>query len=374
MDVSNMMTDTSNDFERIVTQKIPLIDVRAPIEFKKGAFLNAVNLPLMNDDERYLVGICYKEKGNKEAVKLGHQLVSGEKRQARVDAWTSHLNKHPDSMIYCFRGGLRSKISQEWIFEATGKRIPRLEGGYKAFRNYLIRALSPSEQNSTPILLSGYTGSGKTLLLKKLENSIDLEGIANHRGSSFGKYLTPQPTQISFENNLAYALIQHRHKAYRYMILEDEGSNIGKCYIPKPLVEYFYSGHLVFIDLPFEERVNKTMNEYVTQSQANYLKSFGEERGLLEWFNYISDSINRIKKRLGGDLHKRVMDSFELAYKEQMHSGSSAMHKNWIETLLKEYYDPMYNYQLQKNTKEILFRGNTEEVLEYFKTFCSGKF
>ena len=368
------MTSTCDDFERIVIHEIPLIDVRAPIEFKKGAFLNAVNLPLMNDDERHLVGIQYKEKGNEEAVKLGHQLVSGEKRQARVNAWTSHLNKHPNSMIYCFRGGMRSRISQKWIFEATGREVTRLEGGYKAFRNYLLSKLSPSEQNSTPILLGGNTGSGKTLLLKNLENSIDLEGIAHHRGSSFGRYVTPQPTQINFENNLAYALIQHKHKAYRYMILEDESPNIGRCFIPKPLVEYFRCGLFVLIDLSIKERVNITMNEYVIQSQAYYLELFGEEQGLLEWANYIRDSINRVKKRIGGDLYKRVMDSFELAYKEQGLSGSNSMHKNWIEILLKEYYDPMYEYQIQKNSREIFFRGNAEEVLGYFKISHCGKF
>ncbi|KJS88145.1 MAG: tRNA 2-selenouridine synthase [Peptococcaceae bacterium BICA1-8] len=368
------MTSTSNDFERIVIQEIPLIDVRAPIEFKKGTFLNAINLPLMNDDERHLVGIQYKENGNEEAVKLGHHLVSGEKRQARVDAWTSHLNKHPNSMLYCFRGGMRSSISQEWIYAATGKEVTRLEGGYKAFRNYLISKLSPSEQNSTPILLGGNTGSGKTLLLKNLENSIDLEGIAHHRGSSFGRYVTPQPTQINFENNLAYALIQHKHQAYRYMILEDESPNIGRCFIPQPLFEYFNSGLFVLIELPVEERVNITMDEYVVESQAYYLELFGEDQGLLEWYNYISDSINRVKKRLGGDLYKRIMASFELAYKEQVLSGSNCLHKNWIEILLKEYYDPMYEYQIQKKSKIILFRGNTDEVLGYFKTFYSGRF
>jgi len=365
------MASTSDDFERIVIQEIPLIDVRAPIEFKKGAFLNAVNLPLMNDEERHLIGIQYKEEGNEEAVKLGYQLISGEKRQARVDAWSSHLNKYPNSMIYCFRGGMRSSISQEWIYEATGREVARLEGGYKAFRNYLISKLSPSEQNSTPILLGGNTGSGKTLLLKKLENFIDLEGIANHRGSSFGRHVTPQPTQINFENNLAYALIQHKHKAYRYMILEDESPNIGRCYIPQPLFEYFNSGLFVLINLPVEERVNITMNEYVIQSQANHLELFGEEQGLLEWSNYIRDSINRVKKRLGGDLYKRIMDSFELAYKEQMLSGNNTMHKNWIETLLKEYYDPMYEYQIEKNPRKIIFTGNAEEVLAYFKTLYS---
>ncbi|MFZ5945228.1 MAG: tRNA 2-selenouridine(34) synthase MnmH, partial [Bacillota bacterium] len=337
-----MAAYSTNDFEKIVIDEIPLIDVRAPIEYTRGAFINAFNLPLMNDEERRLVGIQYKQRGNEEAVKLGHKLVSGELRKARIDAWVSHLNQYPQSMLYCFRGGLRSQISQQWIYEATGKEIPRLEGGYKAFRNYLINALSPWEQISTPILLGGYTGSGKTILLNKLDNSIDLERIANHRGSSFGRFTTPQPTQINFENNLAYALIQHRHQGYRYMILEDEGPNIAKCFIPKPLVEYFNSGHLVLMDPPFEERLDITLQEYVIHVQATFLKLYGEEQGLLEWFNYISESIIRVKKRLGGDLCQRVITAFELAFQEQMAAGSYHVHQNWIAILLKEYYDPMY--------------------------------
>ncbi len=360
-----MIIEANKDFEKIVIEEIPLIDVRAPVEFHKGAFKNAVNLPLMNDEERHLVGICYKEKGSEEAVKLGHKLVSGETRQKRIDAWANFINKHPDSMLYCFRGGLRSKISQEWIYGATSKEIKRIEGGYKAFRNYLITALEPSEQKATPILLGGNTGCGKTILLRKLDNSVDLEAIANHRGSSFGRHITSQPTQIDFENNLAHALIKHKHKYYRHIIVEDEGSNIGKCFLPKTLFEYFKSGKLVIIDLPFEERVAITMKEYVIQSQEDYSKEFGEEQGIAEWSDYITESMKKIKKRLGGDRYKCVIDAFELACKEQIYSSRRNLHKNWIEILLKEYYDPMYNYQMQQNSDKILFRGNADEVLAY---------
>ncbi|MGI6226527.1 MAG: tRNA 2-selenouridine(34) synthase MnmH [Peptococcales bacterium] len=367
------MYNSTNDFEQIVIQERPLIDVRAPIEFEKGAFLNAVNLPLMNNEERRLVGTCYKEEGNKAAVQLGHQLVSGATREARIDAWEAHIKKHPETMLYCFRGGLRSEISQDWIFHRTGKNIIRLEGGYKAFRNYLINNLDPQEQKSTPILLAGYTGSGKTLLLKRIENSIDLEGLAHHRGSSFGRQIVAQPTQITFENNLAYKLIQHRNKAFRYLIVEDESKNIGKCMIPKPLYEYFNQGHLILLSIPFEERVKNTLNEYVIQSQSDYIKLFGNELGLSEWSNYISTSMKKIKNRLGGDLHQRVVKTFEQACKEQIFSGNQESHKTWIEILLREYYDPMYDYQSKKIQKPVLFKGDGEDVLQYLRNFHSER-
>ncbi|MDF2612968.1 MAG: selU [Clostridia bacterium] len=362
---------TCNDFEKIVIEETPLIDVRAPIEFEKGSFKNAVNLPLMNDEERRLVGICYKEKGNEEAVKLGHHLVSGEIRQARIDAWLNHLREYPDSMVCCFRGGLRSQISQQWITEAAGREIVRLEGGYKAFRNYLIEELDPSRQRSKPILIGGCTGSGKTILLKKLQNAIDLEGLANHRGSSFGRQVTSQPTQINFENNLAYALIVHRSKAYPYMILEDEGANIGKCFIPKPLAAYFNSGDRVIVKVPLEERVQITMDEYVYESQKAYVEMYSKDLGLSEWADYIRASLRKIEKRLGGDRCKKVIDLFEKAYEEQINSGTYALHKSWIETLLRDYYDPMYEYQIQKAAYKVICEGDTKEVLAYLEDKCS---
>lgn len=364
-----MNLPTTSDFSKIVLEDIPLIDVRAPIEFHKGAFIGSVNLPIMNDEERHLVGTCYKEQGNEEATKLGHKLVSGDVRASRIAAWTSHIAKYPNAMIYCFRGGSRSGISQKWITEATGKEITKLEGGYKAFRNYLLDEIAPEAITSTPIILGGYTGSGKTILLKQLENAIDLEGIAHHRGSSFGGHVMPQPAQIDFENNLAYALIKHKAKGYSHMILEDEGRNVGINFIPKPLAAHFSTGSLVVLEASLKERVQITLDEYVIQSQAEYIQHAGSEvLGLQEWFNYISHSMNKVKKRLGGDRFKRVIDMFEQAYQSQLATASYTPHEAWIELFLSDYYDPMYEYQLANTTKKIVFRGNAPAVLAYLKS------
>jgi tRNA 2-selenouridine synthase len=219
----------SDDFRSIVLNETPLIDVRAPVEFAKGAFPHAVNLPLMDDEERRLVGITYKERGNAEAVKLGHTLVSGEVKAARIKAWNDFIDTHPDAKLYCFRGGQRSQISQEWIAQ-SGREIVRLKGGYKAFRNYLMEETERSITRFNPLVLGGRTGSGKTILLHQLENAIDLEGLANHRGSSFGRTLVPQPSQIDFENALAYALIQKLEAGYAHwssrMRAEEWGGSI----------------------------------------------------------------------------------------------------------------------------------------------------
>lgn len=359
---------TTNDFKTIVLNETPLIDVRAPIEYVNGAFINSVNLPIMTDEERHLVGIKYKELGNIPATELGHSLVSGDIRLARTNAWLDYIKKNPKALLYCFRGGSRSKIAQEWIKDALGQDIIRLEGGYKAFRRYLIDAMSPEQQTAKPIILSGYTGSGKTILLKKLKNMVDLEGIAHHRGSSFGNFIDEQPSQINFENNLAYALIQHKHNNYAYVVLEDEGQNVGKRFLPKDLVAHYRTGDYVFIDVSLEERVQITLDEYVIKSQSNYIERFGEEVGLSRWHDYITLSMTKVKRRLGGDRFNVVIEHFESAYKEQLATHSFTPHESWLEIFLKEYYDPMYRYQLGKTNKKTVFSGNTTEVLEYLQS------
>jgi tRNA 2-selenouridine synthase len=358
-----MELPTTRDFRRIVLDDTPLIDVRAPVEFEKGAFPSALNLPLMNNEERHLVGICYKEKGNAKAVKLGHELVSGTVKQDRIRAWAAQLEAHPDTMLYCFRGGLRSKISQQWIAEETGKVIPRLEGGYKAFRNYLIDQLDPKNQTAVPVILGGRTGTGKTILLQQLENAVDLEALANHRGSSFGRFTTPQPSPIDFENSLAWALIQHTAAGHRHMILEDEGRNIGDRYLPQPLVDHFYAAGLVILERPMDERVQITFDEYVTAAQFEYRQVYSDD-GPEQWLAYMAGSIDRIRRRLGGLRHQQITELLHSAHS----SDNPEQHKEWIERLLRDYYDPMYDYQICKKSSTIVFRGNADEVLDYLQS------
>jgi tRNA 2-selenouridine synthase len=358
---------TTNDFLQIVLNQSPLIDVRAPIEFEKGAFMNAVNLPIMDDNDRHVVGIKYKEEGNAAATELGYDLVSGEVREARTKAWLDFMDLHPDALLYCFRGGSRSRISQEWIKEA-GRDIVRLEGGYKAFRTYLLDALTPEAQIAKPIILSGCTGSGKTLILKDVPTAIDLEGIAHHRGSSFGHHIDAQPSQINFDNNLAYALITHKHNGYQHVVLEDEGRNVGRRFLPIDLVAHYKTGDYVVVDVSLEERVNITLQEYVIESQASYIERFGELDGLSNWHTYIQSSMERVKKRLGGDRLKIILDLFEDGYEKQLATGAYASHEAWLESFLRDYYDPMYNYQMEKVKHNVIFRGNRDEVTAYLRS------
>jgi tRNA 2-selenouridine synthase len=172
------------DLTRLFTIDTPLIDTRAPIEFEQGAFPQSQNLILMSDDEREKIGACYKNKGQAKAIELGHELVQGDVKNKRIEAWLQFIKNNPNGALYCFRGGLRSQITQQWIYTASGIDYPRVKGGYKALRRFLIDETYRIMQQITPIVIGGQTGCGKTLLLDKINNRIDLEGLANHRGSA----------------------------------------------------------------------------------------------------------------------------------------------------------------------------------------------
>ena len=349
-------------FRSIVLEDRPLIDVRAPVEFNKGAFPTATNLPLMNDEERHLIGIRYKEQGNTSAVQLGKELV-GPLKQERIKAWSDFVQAHPDAYLYCFRGGQRSQISQAWLKEA-GVNITRLKGGYKAFRAFLMSQSEEISSEANTLIIGGRTGSGKTLLINKIQNSIDLEGLANHRGSSFGRFITSQPSQIDFESMLSYALIKHQEQKHKRLVIEDESHNIGQLYIPKPVFDNFRKGRRIILKAPMKERVEITFEEYVKQALLDYKKQYGVD-GINIWYNDANASLNRIKKRLGNERYIVLNKMFYDAFLEQKERGNLELHKRWIEILLKEYYDPMYDYQIEKSEIPTIFEGNADEVLAY---------
>jgi len=357
------------DFKSIVLDRTPLIDVRAPIEFQQGAFETATNLPLMNDEERQQVGLCYKQQGHDHAVSLGHQLLTPALREQRIGAWQDFIDANPNALLYCFRGGMRSKISQQWLKD-QGIAITRIKGGYKAFRRYLLNQLenlteqlNPEVQTDSSILssiISGRTGSGKTLVISQLNHAIDIEGLAHHRGSTFGGYPTPQPTQINFENRLAMAVIRQLEQGVKHLVIEDESANIGSINIPMPLYRALKKGRYIELDTPLEKRLQITHQEYVIATQALY-------PNIAKWQAFMQAAIFRIRKRLGGERYQRVMTQFQQACDHQQRTHETSMHLAWIQTLLVEYYDPMYDYQQQKNNQNSQFKGNLSEVLAFFQ-------
>ena len=216
---SNVMTRrivTATNFHNLFIKESPLLDVRAEDEYAKGNFPQSINLPILNNEERRLVGTCYKQWGQETAVNLGHRLVSGETKAARIQSWREFVSAQPDACLYCWRGGMRSNIAQQWLFEA-GFDVSLIEGGYKALRRSLIEIIEQVDKNVSMIRVGGKTGVGKSLLINQIACSVDLEKYANHRGSSFGGLVTRQPTQVNFEHTLAIDFVAYHFPVLRSM-------------------------------------------------------------------------------------------------------------------------------------------------------------
>ncbi|MEJ5057683.1 MULTISPECIES: tRNA 2-selenouridine(34) synthase MnmH [unclassified Pseudomonas] len=360
------MSDDCADYRDIFLNERPMMDARAPVEFSKGSFPGVINLPLMNDHERQRVGTCYKQHGQQAAIELGHQLVCGEIKAHRIQAWADFARAHPDGFIYCFRGGLRSQIVQQWLKTEAGIDYPRVAGGYKAMRTFLLETVDQAVGQCDFVLLGGMTGTGKTEVLTQLSNGLDLEGHANHRGSSFGKRATGQPSNIDFENRLAVDLLKKRARGIDQFVLEDESRAIGSCALPLPLYQGMQQFPMVWLEDSLQGRVERILHDYVVDLCAEFIAVHGDE-GFVLFSERLLASLDNVQKRLGGERHRRMLVLMEDALAEQGHSGAVDLHRGWIEGLLTEYYDPMYAFQREKKGARIEFSGEREAVLEYLR-------
>ncbi|MBO6851669.1 MAG: tRNA 2-selenouridine(34) synthase MnmH [Marinobacter sp.] len=357
----------TDDFLSLFLNDIPLMDVRAPFEFSKGSFPCAENAPLMNDEERHRVGICYKEKGQDRAIELGHQLVGGDIKAQRIEAWKRFIASHPQGYLFCFRGGLRSQLTQQWIRDA-GIDYPLVRGGYKALRRFLIDSLAALIASSDFRILSGRTGTGKTRVLQQLPNPVDLEGLANHRGSSFGRQVTPQPSQIDFENRLAVAMLKATHRVGGPIYLEDESRLVGRCALPETLKERMSEAPLMVLEQPMDERVGIIRQDYVETMLADYCTRDGEVAGWQNFQDYLLSALDRIRKRLGGERHQQLRNRMVAALEQQQRNGDTGGHDEWIRALLEECF--------KKRTAEVqsLAGSIKSMVLQNSKIFhCSSE-
>ena len=233
-------------------------------------------------------------------------------------------------------------------------------------RNFLLRQLDDSIRQIPFTILSGLTGSGKTRVLKQVRFHIDLEGLANHRGSAFGRDVHDvQPTQINWENLLSIACLKHRHHhPHTGLMLEDEGRMIGRIIIPPEFYARMERSPRVFLERDLEDRVSIIREEYICWNWPQYQQQHGDQAAR-KFGDFVLGNLSRIRNRLGHERYQQVHGIFSSALEHLFASGQSDGFDEGIRLLLTEYYDPMYQYQLKKKPVEVIFRGNEEDILAW---------
>ena len=321
---------TVSDFlTKLLEEKILLLDVRSPKEFYQAHIPAAVNMPLLDDEARRLVGITYKQRGREAAVLKGFDLVG--KKFGDFIRETKKLTESKQVMLYCWRGGMRSSI-MSWVLNMGGFKTFLLKGGYKAFRNHVLQTL---EQPRKVIVVGGKTGSGKTELLQHLQQAgeqiICLETFANHRGSAYGGLgLPPQPRNEMFVNMLAMELMKMDSK--KILWLENESQNIGAVMLPKKIYELVRTSPMIEIMMSREERIQRILNEY---------GGFNNED--------LIENTERLRKRLGGLSTNNAIEAIQ--------SGDK---RSWIEEVL-QYYDKTYEYGNEIRNKNSIIKLEIKE-------------
>ncbi|MCX2741335.1 tRNA 2-selenouridine(34) synthase MnmH [Pontibacter anaerobius] len=310
-----MNSITIEEFLRKAEQ-LPVLDVRAPKEYEVGHIPSAQSFPIFDDAERAVVGTAYKQQGHDPAVLLGLDLFGP--KMSRFVKEAEKYAKNKELLVHCWRGGMRSG-AMAWLLSFSGYKVHLLKGGYKAYRRLMHTQF---EKPRKLLVLGGLTGSGKTDILPYLQQlgqqAIDLEGLANHKGSAFGSIgMPPQPSTEHFENLLGTELLKQNEE--QPLWLEDESISIGRVQMPKPLFDQMQTATTIVLHMPKHLRVQKLAHEYCRT-----------DKSILE------ASILRIKKRLGGLATKEALAAIEAGDMEKM-----------VEIALT-YYDKAYSYELAR--------------------------
>ena len=311
------------DVSAFLAAEGPIVDVRSPWEFEQGHIPAATNLPLFSDQERAELGTAYKQQGRQVAVQLGLKLV-GPKLPDLAQALLELAEAGKTLRLYCWRGGMRSG-SMAWLAITLELPVLRLQGGYKAYRRWVLESF---EQPWPLLVLGGRTGTGKTDLLLALrqrgEAVVDLEGLANHRGSSFGGLgLPPQPSTEHYENLLAASLSATAGR--KPIWLEAESAQVGRCRIPVGLWRQMAEAQAVEIQRPLAERVEQLVSVYGSQGQ-----------------DALRLATERIARRLGPQRTAKALEAIAA--------------KDWAAACrqMLDYYDRCYDHELSRRDSPVL--------------------
>ncbi len=338
------------ELEKFRSFKGPLIDVRSPDEYYKGHMPNSINIPLFDNDERSIIGTIYKKDGRKKAVIEGLNFF--EKKMEllldnlfmSIDSYKTVSKKNNNELfirIYCSRGGMRSQ-SVAWLLEKFKLNLVTLDGGYKMYRRWVLNSFT---KKLNIVVIGGKTGTGKTRLLSLLEKykyqTIDLEGFACHRGSTFGGLgMKEQPSNEQFENMIAEKLNSFR--CSNNIFVEAESANIGKCKIP----------HEFFNQMKNSRRIE------ILRSESNRLDELIDTYSVFKK-EELQESVLRIKKRLGPQRTKIALESIN--------------REKWdlVCKSVLDYYDKCYEYEKVGKTNikilDLTDKKYDERILELIK-------
>lgn len=306
--------------ETMLTTKSHLrVDVRSPIEFEEDCIPEAVNVPLLFNDERTEVGKIYCTKGPLEAKKLGLEICAA--RFPDLVNQIIDLAKDRSVVVYCWRGGLRSKVVGI-LLDLMGIPVYQLKGGYKSYRKYVVKFFEHWQLPFKFVVLHGLTGVGKTDVIKELQKlgqaAIDLEGLANHRGSVFGHIgMKKQPTQKHFENLLLNAI--QNFKPDQEIIVECESKRIGQRFIPDSFYRAMCAGDSILLYAPLQHRIDRIIKEYILKAGVRP--------------EILVQPIRSLQKRLGKQKTEKLICYLQ---EHKLHQV--------VKLLLQEYYDPLYKF------------------------------
>lgn len=329
-------------FNRLVS-RFPVIDVRSPGEYNQGHLPGAFNIPVFDNDERAEIGRLYAQNDPGFAIIKGIDIAL-----EKMDQLHSQINLFSGSgsvLLHCWRGGMRS-AAMAAVFQASGIGVFLLKGGYKAWRTY-IRA--ETEKPRKVIILGGFTGSGKTRLLKTLsgmgEQVIDLEALARHKGSVFGALdQDQQPTNEQFENE--FFTLFEKFSQDRHLWLEDESRMIGNITLSEPLFKILSTSPVIMVEVPYPVRLENLVREY---------SGFNRE--------FLAAALKKIGPRIGGNRLNMALDS--LRYSDFYTVADIAL----------TYYDKAYTYSLERRSSQIFpveisgidDEGDAKKILELNK-------
>lgn len=320
---NNPLEQCISDIDALFALNLPIVDVRAPIEFEKGHIPGAINIPLLTNEDRHQVGLCYRQFGHHKAVELGLELV-GPRLGLLAKLGREH-SANNQLIVYCQRGGKRSQ-SMSWLWSQLGVQVYRLAGGYKRFRHWTGQTILDSRR---VLLLAGGTGVGKTDVLLALaeagESIVNLEGLANHKGSAFGAIgEAPQPTQSHFENRLAIAL--SKVKFGDVVWLEAESRRIGCCQIPDGLWQQMTKAPRIYLERDVTKRIERLCLDY-------------QEASIVE----LERALQGIRKRLGSETHLRALQSLQVNDRQGVVEQVLSYYDRWYEKHKDAYQDQILN-------------------------------